>query len=67
MSILEILKRALEWDSDSYEDMPDYSIILDHLGLAEDDEPELIRACIEQEIDALEAEGDQSEGEPGEE
>lgn len=64
MIILEILKRALAWDSDDYQDMPDYATILGHLGLAEDDDPELIREAIEGEIDALEAEAEEAEAEP---
>lgn len=55
MTILEILKRALAIDTADYSDMPDYSTMLDHLGLTPDDDPELIREAIEQEIADLEA------------
>ncbi len=62
MTILEILKRALDWDELDYSGMPDYATILDHLGLSEDDDPELIREAIEEEIEALEAEGEDAGG-----
>lgn len=60
MTILEILKRALDCE-DAYKDMPDYATILDHLGLTEHDDPELIREAIEQEIEALEAAGEDAD------
>lgn len=63
MTILEILKRALDIDTADYSDMPDYSTMLDHLGLAPDDDPELIREAIEHEIEALEAVGAAAVGE----
>lgn len=62
MTILEILKRALDIDTADYSDMPDYATILDHLGLTEHDDPDLIRAAIEQEIEALEAAGEDADG-----
>ena len=64
MSILKLLKDALEWD-DPYEDMPDYSSILQHLGLDPDTDEETVREHIELEVEALEPEGD-SEGESNE-
>lgn len=66
MSILELLKRALEWD-DPYEDMPDYGFILEHLGLSPDDDPQTVREAIEMEIADLEpdAVGD-GDGDAGE-
>lgn len=69
MTILEILKRALDWDSTDYSDMPDYSLMLDHLGLCEDDPVDDIRDAIEQEIADMEATGDtgEAEGDTGEE
>lgn len=65
MTILELLKRALDWDAPDYSGMPDYATILDHLGLTEDDDPELVRDAIEQEIEALGAEGEDASGETG--
>ncbi|KAB2943067.1 MAG: hypothetical protein K8F92_04740 [Hyphomicrobium sp.] len=58
MNILELLRKALAWEGDDYRNMPDYSTILDHLGLTEDDDPELIRECIQDEIESLEVEAD---------
>ncbi|MCZ7594259.1 MAG: hypothetical protein M5U16_04585 [Hyphomicrobium sp.] len=43
--------------------MPDYGRVLEHLGLIENDDPELIRDAIQDEIDGLEAQGDDGEGE----
>lgn len=64
MSIIELLKRALEWN-DPYEDMPDYGLILEHLGLDPYEDPEIVREAIEVELAALgpdgEAEGDADE------
>lgn len=65
MTILELLKRALDWDEIDYSGMPDYATILDHLGLSEDDDPELIRQAIAEEIEALGAEGEDASGETG--
>jgi hypothetical protein len=61
LTILELLKRALDWDAPDYSGMPDYATILDHLGLTADDDPELIRDAIEQEIEALEADGEDAD------
>jgi len=62
LTILELLKRALDWDAPDYSGMPDYATILDHLGLTEHDDPDLVRETIEQEIEALEADGEDAEG-----
>lgn len=57
MSILALLKRVRElWTTDDYGDMPDYSEVFDHLGFTEDDHPLDVRAAIDLEIQALEAE-----------
>lgn len=61
MSILKLLKEALNW-TDPYEDMPDYGHILEHLGLDPDTDEETVREHIEFEIEALEPEGE-SDGE----
>lgn len=63
MTILEILKRALDIDTADYSDMPDYSTMLDHLGLTPDDDPDFIRECIEMEAQDMEANGKSGEGE----
>lgn len=69
MTILEILKHALNIDAADYSGMPDYSTMLDHLGFTPDDDPDLIREAIEQEIADIEAEGGdgEAEGDDGEE
>lgn len=46
-------------------DAPDYRDILDHLGLSENDDPELVREAIEDEIAALEADADAEDAADG--
>lgn len=57
MNIIELLKRALEWQ-DPYEDMPDYAAVLEHLGLDADEDPEVVREAVALEIEAMDAESD---------
>lgn len=63
MTILEILKQALSIDTADYSNMPDYSTMLDHMGLTPDDDPDFIRECIEMEVQDMEANGESAEGE----
>lgn len=71
MNLLELLKRAFEWDANDYRNMPDFGRVLEHLGVHEDDmefySAEDIRAAIGEEINGLtEAEGDSENGDDGE-
>jgi hypothetical protein len=64
MNLIELLKRALEWD-DPYEDMPDYHEVCAHLGLDPSEDPETIKEAIEMELADLNPDGDEGEAEEG--
>jgi hypothetical protein len=55
--LLELLKRALEWE-DEYADMPDFCIICDELGISVADHPDDIRASIEEHLNIMDLEED---------
>jgi hypothetical protein len=55
--LLELLKRALEWE-DEYADMPDFCIICDELGISVADHPDDIRASIEEHLNMMDLEAD---------
>lgn len=46
MTLLDYLKRALEWDEADYSDMPDYKEICSRLGVDPDDDPEVAQDAI---------------------
>ena len=60
MNLIEMLRKVLE-----YEDMtksPDYSTVLDHLELPDDEDPEILRETLQDELEALEARETAGEG-----
>lgn len=57
MNLLELLKRALEWE-DEYDDMPDYGFICERFGINPFDDRDTIRASLEDQLNMLELEGD---------
>jgi hypothetical protein len=55
--LLELLKRALEWE-DPYEDMPHFDLICEELQLNPYDDRDTLRASIEEHLNMMDLEGD---------
>jgi hypothetical protein len=51
MNLVEMLRKLLEYDDITKS--PDYSTILDELELPDDEDPEILRRTLEEELEAL--------------
>jgi hypothetical protein len=62
MNLIEMLRKLLEYDDITKS--PDYATILDQLELPDDEDPEILRQALEDELEAIaarEAAGDTDE------
>jgi hypothetical protein len=53
MNLIEMLRKVLEYDDITKS--PDYSTVLEQLDLPDDEDPEILRQTLEDELEALAA------------
>jgi hypothetical protein len=53
LNLIEMLRKLLEYDN--LKESPDYSTVLEQLDLPDDEDPEILRQSLEDELEALEA------------
>ena len=65
MDLIEMLRKVLEYDDITKS--PDYSTVLEQLELPDDEDPEILRETLEEELEALaEREGAQDDDDEAE-